>query len=76
MSTGLLIAVVILSALVCPTLMWVANRRGKPAPCCPPARADKAIGDADIRELRERHAHLSVEIEARQQPTPTPGPTF
>lgn len=61
MSTALLIGLVLVAALACPATMWFQARRGKSAPCCPPAQAPGEQRQ-DLDTLRAEHARLSAQL--------------
>lgn len=61
-SGWLLIGVIGVSALVCPTMMLIGRRRGGSMPCSPATRPTR--GDS-LDELRRRQTALSEEITRR-----------
>ena len=58
METVLLIAVVAVSALMCPGMMWWNRRRGRDA-CCVPTRSS----EPSLDDLRRRRDEVAVAIE-------------
>ena len=71
MSTGILIALVVVAGLACPLMMWWQNRRGRAAACCMPVSPKP--GETDLDELRARQKALAskiTEFEGRE-PQPT-----
>ena len=67
MSTGILIALVVVAALACPLMMWWQSRRGRAAVCCVPARPSEKSGEVEaLRARQERLAAQIAELETRE----------
>ena len=60
MSTGILIALVVVAALACPLVMWWQNRRGRADACCMPVSSSR--GKTEVGELRARQEALASRI--------------
>jgi hypothetical protein len=74
METALLVLAVVAAGLACPAMMWWQRRRGREAPCCPPARPRAASEDRELpsslEELRAYERSLATrlaELEREQQ---------
>jgi hypothetical protein len=69
MSTGLLVAAVLVGVLVCPAMMWWQSRRGRVASCASPF-AGSSGGSDDVDELRRRHDALAAAIREAEGTSP------
>lgn len=68
MSTGLLVAAVLVGVLACPAMMWWQSRRGRVASCASPFAGSS--GGPDVDELRRRHDALAAAIRDADETSP------
>lgn len=66
MLEALLIIAILAAAFACPAMMWYSNKRGRPAPCCPPRRE----AQPDLAALKAERAALDDRIAAEQASAP------
>jgi hypothetical protein len=59
MSTALLIGLVVVAALACPSMMWWQSRRGRAGTCIP----GRTAGSTELQTLRARQDHLAEQIQ-------------
>ena len=66
----LIVLAVMGTALSCPVTMWIQDRRGRSASCCPPPKGEGQMDPEELRALRRRQSEIEAQLAEAERPRP------